>query len=143
MLRFSRTRDVVETLVVESKEERCEDSELRAAATGESRSREPCSESSRRSCSRGDIVAVGSGLRVDEELQGSRKKDAVANWGDEGRGVFALPVHIDCVRVFDDTDLGSIAYEGCVKVVALLSRELKARRRGLSGDTPADASWRL
>lgn len=142
MFRFSRTRDVVETLVVESKEHRREDVESRGSKACESRSKEPFSESSRRSCSRGDMVAVGNGLRLDD-FHGSRKKDVVADWGEDGRDGVEVPVHIDCVRVFGDTDRMSPVYGECVDAVALLSRELKARRRGLSGDTPADASWRL
>ena len=132
MLRFSRTSEVVETLVVESKEDRGEDIELRACdeELGELRRREPFSESSRRSCSRGDIVAVGRVLRYGD-LQGSRN-EVVADRGEcAGDGV-ELPVH----------------NEG--------ARGLKARRRGLrvlgskvfvfcncESDVPADASSRL
>ena len=75
-MRFSRTREVVETLVVESREDRGEVIELRAAEwEEEARRREPCSSSLRRSCSLGDIVATGSCLRVDGDFHGFRKKD--------------------------------------------------------------------
>lgn len=107
MLRFSRTSEVVETLVVESKEERGEEMELRPGdeVLGEPRRREPFSDSSRRSCSLGDMVAVGKVLRY-EDLHGSRK-DVVADRGDPAGDGDELPVH----------------NEGPC--------ELKARRRGL------------
>lgn len=79
-------REVVETLVLDSKEDRGEDLELRVAEGEEpceSRSREPFSGSSRRSfsssCCRGDIVVAGSGLRAVGDFQRSRKKDVVAD----------------------------------------------------------------
>jgi len=142
VLRFSRMREVVETLVSESKEDRGKDIESRACdgEPGASRRRDPFSELLRRSCSRGDMVAVGSSLRVEEDLQRSWKMDVVADLGEDAKDGVELPVHSEDVQVFGDTGFVSSVFEGCKRPVVLLSCELKARRRGLSGDAQADAT---
>lgn len=137
--RFSRTSEVVETVVAESSEDRGEEVELRCPDELEGESWRRWSFSgSRRSWSFGDMVAALDNCV--SEVQGSwepRSEVVVANRGDEEWELRIQPRHSGPVRVLEETvlQLSTLCVEDEQPKIL---RVLSVRRRGLSGvDAPA------